>query len=171
MRTRKIILGGGCFWCVEAVYQRIQGVESVVPGYAGGHADNPTYQEVCQGSTGHAEVVEISYNPEIISLEEILKVFWRAHDPTTLNRQGHDTGTQYRSIILCNSQEDCDTALSSLNSIKASLPGGRKVVTELALLERFWPAEPYHIDYFNRNRQAGYCRMVIQPKLKKLNML
>jgi peptide-methionine (S)-S-oxide reductase len=162
-------LGGGCFWCLEAVYERIEGVNSVISGYAGGTTVDPTYEEVCSGRTGHAEVVRIEYDPERISYEEILDIFWKAHDPTTLNRQGADTGTQYRSIILYHDEMQKRAAEKSIKEAGPLFDG--PIVTEIRPLERFYPAEEYHQDYFDRNRLAGYCMIVIQPKLKKMKLL
>jgi peptide-methionine (S)-S-oxide reductase len=162
-------LGGGCFWCLEAVYERIEGVNSVISGYAGGTTVDPTYEEVCSGRTGHAEVVRIEYDPERISYEEILDIFWKAHDPTTLNRQGADTGSQYRSIILYHDEMQKRAAEKSIKKAGPLFDG--PIVTELRPIERFYPAEEYHQDYFDRNRLAGYCMIVIQPKLKKMNLL
>jgi peptide-methionine (S)-S-oxide reductase len=162
-------LGGGCFWCLEAVYERIEGVNSVISGYAGGTTVDPTYEEVCSGQTGHAEVVQIEYDPERISFEEILDIFWKAHDPTTLNRQGADAGTQYRSIILYHDEMQKRAAQKSIKKAAPLFDG--PIVTEIRPLERFYPAEEYHQDYFDRNRLAGYCMIVIQPKLKKMKLL
>jgi len=162
-------LGGGCFWCLEAVFERIEGVNTVISGYAGGTSVDPTYEEVCAGRTGHAEVVRIEYDPGRISYEEILDIFWKAHDPTTLNRQGADAGTQYRSIILY--QDGSQKAAAEESIEKAGKMFKDPIVTEIVPLERFYPAEEYHQDYFDRNRSAGYCRIVIQPKLKKMNIL
>ena len=160
-------LGGGCFWCMETVFQRLQGVRSVVSGYAGGTTDGPTYQQVCSGATGHAEVVQIEYDSEVISFEQLLERFWKAHDPTTLNRQGVDVGTQYRSIVLYHNHEQRQTAERSKRKLAAS---GRFVVTEIKPLGAFFPAEAYHQDYFRKNPDAAYCRMVIQPELRKLGI-
>jgi peptide-methionine (S)-S-oxide reductase len=161
-------LGGGCFWCLEAVFERIPGVTAVTSGYAGGTARNPTYEQVCTGTTGHAEVVQIAYDPAKISYEGLLEVFWKAHDPTTPNRQGADVGTQYRSIIL---YHDETQAAAARASIAKAQPGfGARIVTEVIPLTAFWKAEAYHQDYYNANRTAGYCRVVIAPKLKKLSL-
>jgi len=162
-------LGGGCFWCLEAVYERIEGVRAVISGYAGGTTIDPTYEEVCSGRTGHAEVVRVEYDPDRISYEEILDIFFKAHDPTTFNRQGADTGTQYRSIILY--QDEVQKVAAEKSIKKAGSLFDDPVVTEIKPLERFYPAEEYHQDYFDRNRHAGYCMIVIQPKLKKMNLL
>ncbi len=164
--TESIILGGGCFWCVEALYETIDGVLEAVSGYAGGTDPNPTYQEVCSGSTGHAEVVKITYDPAKVSLTELIDFFWEAHDPTTLNRQGADVGTQYRSIILYQDDEQAEAARSSMK--KAQERFRNPIVTQIEPLETFYKAEKYHQDYFENNPNAPYCRFVIAPKLKKL---
>lgn len=160
-------LGGGCFWCLEAVFQRLQGVEKIVSGYAGGEKENPTYNEVCSGSTGHAEVVQISYNPDLISFEQLLEVFWHTHDPTTLNRQGADIGTQYRSIILYHDEQQKTAAAASLKETDASDLWANPIVTEIAPLEIFYDGEAYHQNYFNNNPNQGYCSMVVAPKVSK----
>ncbi|MFP4329354.1 MAG: peptide-methionine (S)-S-oxide reductase MsrA [Alkalispirochaetaceae bacterium] len=166
--TQKATLGGGCFWCLEAVYKRIDGVEEVTSGYAGGEVKDPTYREVCTGRTGHAEVVEITFDPEKISYEQILDLFWEAHDPTTLNRQGADVGTQYRSAIFYHNPEQKEIALQSKE--KAQEQFKDPIVTEITELETFYPAEDYHQDYFDLNPDAGYCRVIIAPKLQKLGL-
>lgn len=163
-----ITLGGGCFWCIEAVYTRIPGVTNVQSGYAGGHVENPTYEMVCTGTTGHAEVVKVDFDEKKVSLEKILDTFWRAHDPTTKDRQGADVGPQYRSAIYCNDDEQRRIAERSRDTVQEAL--GKPLTTEIDTLTRFYPAEDYHNDYFARNPQAGYCRVVIQPKLQKLDM-
>lgn len=167
-REELATFGGGCFWCTEAVLQRIEGVLSVRPGYAGGTKADPAYQEVCTGETGHAEVIQVAYDPAKITYEEILDIFWQAHDPTTLNRQGADTGTQYRSIILYADASQKAAAEKSKKGAQAKLRD--RIVTELKPLEKFWPAEDYHQGYYNSHRFEGYCRMVISPKLKKLHL-
>jgi peptide-methionine (S)-S-oxide reductase len=167
--TEVATLGGGCFWCVEAVYERIDGVVEVVSGYAGGHTINPTYEEVCSGKTGHAEVVQIHYDPDRIDYKKIVDLFWKAHDPTTPNRQGADVGTQYRSIILYESEEQKKIAEQSRS--EASGQFERPVVTEIEPLDVFYEAEKYHQDYFDNNPFAGYCNFVIKPKLDKLGLL
>ena len=164
--TENIILGGGCFWCVEALYDTIDGVISVKSGYAGGSVDDPTYEAVCAGKTGHAEVVRIRFNSEKVSLQEILEFFWEAHDPTTLNRQGADVGTQYRSIILYTNQKQKSAAEESLKMAQTKFKN--PIVTEIVNLETFYSAEKYHQDYYENNKNAPYCRIVITPKLKKL---
>ena len=160
-------LGGGCFWCVEAVYQELKGVQGVVSGYAGGAVENPSYEQVCTGTTGHAEVVQISYDAEVISFEDLLYVFWRTHDPTTPNRQGADVGTQYRSIILYPDDEQKTIAERSKRETDALDLWPNPIVTEIAPLGTFYPAEGYHQDYFRNNPFQPYCMMVIDPKLRK----
>jgi peptide-methionine (S)-S-oxide reductase len=167
----RIVVGGGCFWCIEAVYKRIKGVVATRPGYAGGYVENPDYKLVCTGDTGHAEVVEISYDKTVITGEAILEVFWRAHDPTTPNRQENDVGTQYRSIILYADAAQKKLAESSIGDLVASGVYPKKPVTQVLPLETFWPAEAYHKDYFEDNRGQSYCRMVIETKLHKLALL
>lgn len=164
--TASLVLGGGCFWCIEALYETIDGVTGAVSGYAGGEDPDPTYREVCSGSTGHAEVVRIGYNPAKVSLEELLDFFWEAHDPTTLNRQGADVGTQYRSVILYDSPEQEAAAKASLEKARAKFKD--PIVTEIAPLDTFHVAEVSHQDYYRNNANAPYCRFVIAPKLKKL---
>ncbi|SIQ88195.1 peptide-methionine (S)-S-oxide reductase [Alkalispirochaeta americana] len=166
--TDTATLGGGCFWCLEAIFQRLPGVLQVEPGYAGGTRPDPTYEEVCRGDTGHAEVVRITFDPRIISYEELLGTFWRAHDPTTLNRQGADQGTQYRSILLYTSEEQRLQAEKSRDQWNAKNPSRPPAVTQVVPLERFFPAEEYHHDYYRNNPRAGYCRLVIQPKVEAL---
>ena len=161
-------LGGGCFWCLEAVYQRQKGVTSVVSGYAGGPTENPTYREVCGGQTGHAEVVQITYDPAQINFKTILELFWRCHDPTTLNRQGADVGTQYRSIILYHDQVQKEMAEQSISD--ASVFFNDPIVTEVAALTRFYPAEQEHHNYYNQHSSQPYCTYVIRPKLENLGL-
>ena len=164
--NERITLGGGCFWCIEAVFQRIEGVKAVRSGYAGGSVSNPTYDDVCSGQTGHAEVVQVEVDPDRISLAAIFDQFFRSHDPTTLNRQGADVGTQYRSVIFYETPGQRDLA-EERKAAAASLYRD-PIVTQIAPLEQFYPAEPYHQNYFNTNPRAGYCAMVIRPKLQKL---
>ncbi|MBN1838334.1 MAG: peptide-methionine (S)-S-oxide reductase MsrA [Spirochaetales bacterium] len=166
--TEVATLGGGCFWCLEAVYERIGGVKSVVSGYAGGTKPNPTYTEVCSGTTGHAEVVQVEYDPAVISYEQVLELFWKAHDPTSLNRQGADVGTQYRSIILYHDEAQRRAAERSMAEEGKNF--GNPIVTELKPLTSFYRAEEYHQDYYTRNPNAGYCTFVIRPKLQKLSL-
>lgn len=158
--------GGGCFWCVEAVFETEPGVTAVASGYAGGNTINPSYDDVCSGTTGHAEVVQITFDPKIVPYDRLLDLFWEAHDPTTLNRQGADVGTQYRSIILYHDAAQKEAAEKS--RAEAGKQFGRPIVTEIVPLEAFYPAEDYHQDYFRRNGRAPYCQMVIAPKLRKL---
>ena len=159
-------LGGGCFWCVEAVYLRVAGVSSAVSGYAGGSTPNPSYEAVCSGRTGHAEVVQVTFDPEIVTYERLLELFWHAHDPTTPNRQGHDVGTQYRSIIL--THDDYQQRCAQASRAAAQDLFRRPIVTEIEPLRRFYPADSYHQDYYARNMRAPYCRVIIEPKLRKL---
>ena len=159
-------LGGGCFWCLEAVYEELQGVEKVVNGYAGGHEPHPTYERVCQEVTGHAEVVQVTYDPRVITYRDLLEVFFTIHDPTTLNRQGNDEGTQYRSVILWHTPEQKATAEDVL-ATSAREAWGEGVTTELVKLTEFFPAEDYHQGYYRRNPTAGYCRAVVAPKVAK----
>ncbi|MCU0359690.1 MAG: peptide-methionine (S)-S-oxide reductase MsrA [Bacteroidia bacterium] len=162
-----VTFGAGCFWCVEAIFQRLKGVESVKSGYSGGTIKNPSYKEVCNGTTGHAEVCQLVYNKAVISFEELLEVFWKTHDPTTLNRQGNDYGTQYRSAIFYHNEEQkilAEKYKAKLNDIKAY---ENPIVTEITAFSNFYPAEDYHQNYFNANGSESYCRFVIQPKVEK----
>ncbi len=161
------VFGAGCFWCVEAIYQRVSGVIEVESGYAGGHVENPTYEEVITGRTGHAEVARVLFNPDIITYEELLEVFWHTHDPTTLNRQGADVGTQYRSAIFYLNPEQRDIALKSLRTTNDSDLWKDPIVTEVTPLINYSKAEDYHQNYFNNNPNAGYCSVVIAPKVAK----
>ena len=163
--TSVAVLGGGCFWCLEAIFRTISGVIKVENGYAGGRQSNPDYKSVCTGTTGHAEVVRITYDPDTISYENLLKIFWKVHDPTTRNRQGDDIGEQYRSIILYMDEDQKRIAYESIK--KASVNFTAPIVTELEALEKFWLAEDYHQDYFRKNPSQAYCRIVIAPKLDK----
>jgi peptide-methionine (S)-S-oxide reductase len=167
-RQELATFGGGCFWCMEAVLLRIEGVLSVSSGYTGGSTPNPTYEEVCTGDTGHAEVVQVAFDPAMITYEELLDVFWQAHDPTTLNRQGGDAGTQYRSIILYAEESQKTAAENSKKKAQSKLRS--PIVTEIKALESFWRAEDYHQNYYATHASEGYCRMVISPKLKKLRL-
>ena len=168
-RTRLATFGAGCFWCVEAVFQRLDGVEKVVSGYSGGTVSNPTYEQVCAGTTGHAEVCQISYDPNKISYDGLLEVFWQTHDPTTRNRQGNDVGTQYRSIILFHDEEQQRLALSYKAKLAAERIWNKPIVTEIVPMQKFWPAESYHQNYYNNNSAQGYCQLVITPKLDKFS--
>ena len=163
----KATLGGGCFWCTEAIFSQLKGVESVVPGYSGGHVKNPSYREVCTGETGHAEVIQINFHPAIISFTEILEVFFATHDPTTLNRQGADVGTQYRSVIFYHNDEQKRSAEKMIVNLEAEKVFNNPVVTEIKPFTTFFPAEDYHKDYYLRNGKQPYCRVVISPKLEK----
>jgi peptide-methionine (S)-S-oxide reductase len=164
---QRITFGGGCFWCLEAVFQRLDGVKSVVSGYAGGQVPNPTYKQVCEGDTGHAEVVQIEFDPQTITYDKLLEVFWAAHDPTTLNRQGADVGTQYRSIILTENDEQKNAAEASKQKAQADFKA--PIVTQIEPLKTFYKAETYHQNYYNQNAGSNpYCSVVIRPKLQKL---
>lgn len=170
MDTKKEIIafGGGCFWCTEAVFKMLKGVTSVLPGYAGGTVSNPTYEQVSTGNTGHAEVGWLEYKPALVSLEDLLSVFFTAHDATTLNRQGNDVGTQYRSVIFYTSEEQKVKAEQYIQEINQSTPEGKSVVTEVKKLDAFYPAEDYHKNYFEHHKNDMYCQLVINPKLKKV---
>ncbi len=169
MNTNKLesfVVGGGCFWCVEAVLQRVPGVKAVVSGYAGGAVENPTYEQVCSGTTGHAEVVRVDYDPTVVSTEQLLNYFWDAHDPTTLNRQGADVGTQYRSVIFYANEQQKSVAEKS--KAEAQKRFRDPIVTEISPLKKFYAAEGYHQDYYNQNPDKGYSRAVIKPKVDKI---
>lgn len=169
-KTAKATFGGGCFWCVEAVFERIPGVIAVVSGYAGGNVQNPTYEQVCSGETGHAEVVQVEYDPLAVPYEKLLEVFFAAHDPTTLNRQGADVGTQYRSVIFTHDSGQAKAAREAIEAFNESNAFGAPVVTQVEPAPRFHAAEAYHQDYYRENPAKGYCRVVIAPKLKKLGL-
>jgi peptide-methionine (S)-S-oxide reductase len=169
-------LGGGCFWCLEAVYTELKGVEKVVSGYTGGHTPNPSYRQVCSGQTGHAEVVQVTFDSQVISFEDVLKVFFTIHDPTTLNRQGADVGTQYRSEIFYHNEAQKTIADAVIQELEGAKLWPDPIVTQVTSLEAFYPAEAYHQDYFKNNPDQGYCRAVIAPKVVKfrqkyMNML
>lgn len=161
-------LAGGCFWCLEAVFLELKGVEKAVSGYSGGTVRNPSYREVCTGTTGHAEAVQVSFNPEEISYRDILDVFFTIHDPTTLNRQGADVGTQYRSAIFYHNDHQREAAEEVIGELERSGVWNNPVVTEVTPFQEFYPAEDYHRDYYNKNREEPYCRLVIEPKVAKL---
>lgn len=167
MAKEVITLGGGCFWCLEAVYDQLKGVSDVVSGYMGGHIDNPTYRAVCNGTTGHAEVIQVEFNPDAVSLGDILDVFFTIHDPTTLNRQGADVGTQYRSAIFYQNDEQKRIAKAKLAEYDNSGIWDNPIVTEITEASQFYAAEDYHQEYFDNNPNAGYCRVVIAPKVAK----
>jgi peptide-methionine (S)-S-oxide reductase len=165
--TEKATFGCGCFWCTEAVYQQLRGVHSVESGYSGGHTENPTYEQVCSGRTGHAEVIQITYDPTAISFDELLNVFWKTHDPTTPNRQGHDVGTQYRSAIFYHNDEQRRIAEQYKQQLDKSGTFKSPIVTEITAFEKFYPAENYHQKYFELNPAQSYCQLVIRPKVEK----
>lgn len=167
MKTEKAYFGGGCFWCLDAAFSRLKGIKSVVAGYAGGTKENPTYEQVCSGNTGHAEVVEVTFDPSMISHETLLELFFSLHDPTTPNRQGNDVGTQYRSVILHTDEKQRDLAKKVLEKIEKEGLYANPIVTEVAQLDKFYPAEDYHQKYFEKNPEAAYCQLVIKPKLSK----
>ena len=162
-----VTLGAGCFWCVETIFEQLKGVQAVQSGYSGGTTIDPTYKEVCTGETGHAEVCQISYDPQMISFDDILEVFWNIHDPTTLNRQGADVGTQYRSVIFYHSEEQRKIAEESKKKWNDSGAFKQPIVTEIAPFTNFYKAEDYHQDYFNNNPNVPYCNFVISPKVEK----
>lgn len=161
-------IAGGCFWCTEAIFQRLKGVVSVTPGYAASEVPNPTYRQVCSGKTGAAEAIQLTFDPSIISFETLLEIFWHLHDPTTLNRQGNDVGTQYRSGIYYHNDEQKRVALASKEALEKSGAYKHPVVTEIVPFTNFYPAEDYHQDYYDNNRDQGYCMFVIDPKVQKL---
>lgn len=164
-KTELATVGGGCFWCTEALFQMLPGVKSVVSGYSGGRTDNPTYKDICRGDTGHAEVIQIEFDPAKLSYEKVIETFWEAHDPTTLNRQGNDVGTQYRSIILYHT--DAQKIAAEKSRVAAQKNFSDPIVTEIVPLTKFYKAEDYHQDYYRQNSQQGYCRAVIRPKIEK----
>ena len=164
---KNIILGGGCFWCTEAIYKYVNGVEDVVPGYIGGDKENPTYEEVCSGTTGHAEVVKINFDSSKISLDKLLEIFFKTHDPTTLNRQGNDVGTQYRSVIFYENKNELEFFEDYINKVNNSNTFISKIVTTLENKSNFYEAEQYHHNYFEKNPLNGYCNMIVRPKVEK----
>lgn len=164
-------LGGGCFWCIEAVFSELKGVQLAESGYSGGKIDNPTYEQVCSGSTGHAEVVQIKFNPEIISFKEILEIFFTVHNPTTLNRQGNDVGSQYRSVIFYHSEEQREIAQEIITELNGSKKRSNTIVTELTSFDKFYKAKEYHQNYFKLNSSQPYCKVVIEPKVNKFRKL
>ncbi|MCK3683329.1 peptide-methionine (S)-S-oxide reductase MsrA [Maribellus sp. YY47] len=165
--VEKATLGGGCFWCTEAVYLELEGVVDVKPGYSGGHVKNPSYKEVCTGTTGHAEAVQITFDPEVVSYSQILEVFFATHDPTTLNRQGNDVGTQYRSAIFYHNEQQRETAEKVIRELEEEKVYDRPIVTEITAFDKFYVAEDYHQNYYARNKSQGYCQFIIAPKLDK----
>jgi len=169
MELETATFGAGCFWCVEAVFEQLEGVHKVVSGYTGGNTNNPNYREVCAGTTGHAEVAQIEFDPDVISYEELLEVFWQTHDPTTLNRQGNDVGTQYRSAIYYHSETQQRSAEESKAKMNKSGIWDDPIVTEITAIDVFYPAEDYHQSYFEMNPTQPYCQFVIHPKMKKFS--
>lgn len=167
----KATFGSGCFWCTEAIFQQLRGVSSVKSGYAGGASENPTYREVCSGESGHAEVIQVEYDPTVISYDELLEVFWRTHDPTTLNRQGNDIGSQYRSVIYYHDEMQEKLAFSYLKKLTEEKLWSDPIVTEVSPLPKFYEAEIYHDDYYNQNRNQPYCTFVVAPKVEKLRKI
>lgn len=167
-QNRVAVFGGGCFWCTEAVFKMLKGVISVDPGYAGGTTKNPTYDDVSSGATGHAEVIRIEYDASLVTYKNLLTVFFGSHDSTTLNRQGNDVGTQYRSVVLFTTPEQAEEARVFIAELNASSSAGASVVTEVVPLDVFYPAEDYHKNYFARNKDARYCQIIISPKLEKV---
>ncbi len=167
----KATLGGGCFWCTEAVYLELNGVINVMPGYSGGHVKNPSYKEVCAETTGHAEVVQITFDPEVISFSEILEVFFITHDPTTLNRQGNDVGTQYRSAVFYHSEKQKEVAEKVIQLFEEEKVYEELIVTEVTEFDKFYPAEDYHVNYFARNKNQGYCQFIVAPKMEKFRKI
>lgn len=168
MPTETAVLGGGCFWCIEAVFNRLAGVESAQSGYMGGHVDNPTYRQVCGGDTGHVEVVRVKFDPSVISYRDLLDVFFTVHDPTTLNRQGNDTGEQYRSVIFYESEEQEKIAEETIAALNAAKTFSEPIVTAVEPASRFYVAEGYHQEYYDNNRNQPYCQFIIAPKVAKL---
>ena len=164
---KKATLGSGCFWCVEAIYQQLEGVGSVLPGYSGGKRENPTYEQVCSGGTGHAEVIQVVYDEDKIRFEDLLEVFFQTHDPTTLNRQGADIGTQYRSVIFYHDEEQKHMAEKVISELDNSGAYSNRIVTEVTAFTDFYEAEEYHKNYYKNNPDQGYCRMVVRPKVEK----
>lgn len=168
MNKEIAVFGGGCFWCTEAVFKMLKGVSNVLPGYSGGTVPNPTYEQVCSGTTGHAECTQVEYDPSQINYKDLLTVFFGSHDPTTLNRQGADVGTQYRSVIFYTTPEQKQIAENFIKEINSSSSEGKPIVTEVLPLDIFYPAEDYHKDYYERNKNEAYCELVINPKLEKV---
>lgn len=165
---QKAYVAGGCFWCLEAIFKRIKGIESVISGYSGGSIENPTYQQVCSGKTGHAETVEITFDPDMILFEKILEIFWHMHNPTTLNKQGNDVGTQYRSAIFFTDLKQKEEATRSKKELEKSQYYNSPIVTEIVHFKKFYAAENYHKDYYDNNQNAPYCTFIIDPKIQKL---
>ncbi|MEQ8927302.1 MAG: peptide-methionine (S)-S-oxide reductase MsrA [Fulvivirga sp.] len=164
----KAIFGAGCFWCIEAVFQQIKGVSNIESGYMGGKVKNPTYREVCSGLTGHAEIIQFDFDPTVISYKELLEIFWKTHDPTTLNRQGADVGTQYRSVVFYVNEEQKELALAYKQKLNEANVFGNPVVTEISVAKEFYTAEEYHQNYYNDNKNQPYCTFVVKPKVDKV---
>ncbi len=167
MNMKKANFGGGCFWCTEAIFTAVKGVQSAISGYMGGQIENPTYEQVCTGKTGHAEIIQITYDADLVSFQELLLIFFKTHDPTTLNQQGADRGTQYRSVVFCENDEQKQQAEEMIKQLNDEKIFSRNIVTEVSSVEKFYAAENYHQDYFLNNRSQGYCMAVIEPKLQK----
>ncbi len=167
-KTETATFGAGCFWCIEAVFQRLEGVDTVISGYTNGQVPDPTYKQICTGTTGHAEVAQVTFNPEVISFDELLEVFWATHDPTTLNRQGNDVGTQYQSGVFYHNDEQKEKAEFYLKRLTEEKVFDKPIVTEITALDKFYVAENYHQNYYNNNKTQGYCSFVISPKVDKL---
>ncbi len=167
MSMEKAVLGGGCFWCLDAVFREVNGVTGIVSGYAGGARPQPTYEQICTGATGHAEVVQLTFDNRIITFSALLDIFFAIHDPTTLNRQGHDIGTQYRSVVFCQDESQKQAVHAAIAAREAARVYAHPIVTEVAEAAPFWPAESYHQDYFAQHPGQGYCQLVIAPKLAK----
>lgn len=170
-KLEKATLGGGCFWCTEAIYLELKGVVDVKPGYSGGHVKNPTYKEVCTKNTGHAEVVQITFDPDLVSFAEILEVFFMTHNPTTINRQGNDVGTQYRSVVFYHSEEQKQTAEKVIQLFGEEGVYKNPIVTEVTEFDKFYQAEDYHVNYFAKNKNQGYCQFVVAPKVEKFKKI
>jgi len=166
-KIEKATLAGGCFWCLEAIYKKVKGVKEVIPGYSGGQTNNPTYEQVCSDTTGHAEAIQISFVPDLISYAEILEIFWEIHNPTTFNRQGHDIGSQYRSAIFYHNEEQKKIAEKSKQDLRDANIWSDPVVTEIVPYNEFYPAEEYHKNYFQNHPENGYCQLVVRPKVEK----
>ena len=163
--------GSGCFWCTEAIFERVNGVVSVISGYSGGNVEDPTYKEVCEGTTGHAECTQITFDSTVVSYDELLEIFWKTHDPTTLNRQGNDVGTQYRSVIFYHNDEQKQKAEFYKNKLTAEKIWDKPIITEITMFEKFYPAEDYHQEYYDNNPNQGYCSFVITPKVEKFEKI
>lgn len=170
-KFEKVTLGSGCFWCTETIFEKLKGVESAVSGYSGGKTQNPTYKEVCSGETGHAEVIQVTFDPSIISYSELLEVFWKVHDPTTLNRQGNDVGTQYRSVIFYHNEEQKKLAEAYISKLEDANIFSDPIVTEITKFDKFYIAENYHQDYYEQNKREPYCNFVITPKVEKFKKI